>query len=384
METDNPDRIVDQLVDAGYEFKSTGYRWVIIALFALNFLGRAIACVGFVACARIIQGIYHVNAIHTTLLVLPFNFSILFLLFPYSMLTNKLGFVTPTRIAVVVLVIGGWTRMLVNSGFWWLVLGQAIIAIGNPLSLIAPAKISSIWFSDNQRALATMIASLATPVGSVIGFVMPFIFINDEDGVDTPESRAKFNKYILWQNILVMAMSIPIFFFVKNRPLIAPSISELKDRYTKKDNNSGQVKQLFKNKNYILYVFCFTAIHITFICFGGTMGLLVSTFGFRATDNQYFGISYILIGMIGSFAHAAFLDKHKKFRLQIYIIIFTNIVGGLLMLSLINTGNVFVLSIVVGIVGMGHLPNIGVGYQFAAEIVYPIGDNITIGMLQLI
>lgn len=306
------------------------------------------------------------------------------MLFPYGMVANKFGLGIPTRIAVVALLIGGWVRMLVNSGFGWLVLGQSIIAIGSPLSLIAPAKIASIWFSDDQRALATMIGSLATPLGSVIGFVMPFIFISDEDAVDTPEARAKFNKYILWQNILIMIISIPIFFIVKNRPLIAPSVSELKDRYAKKGNNGGEIKQLVRHKNYMLYVFSFSAIHITFICFGAVMGQLVSTFGFRASDNQFFGVTYILFGMIGSFVHAAMLDKFKRYKKQIWIIIFTNVLGGILLISTLNFGSVVVTSIVVGIVGIGHLPNIGVGYQFATEIVYPIGDNITIGILQLI
>uniref|UniRef100_A0A7S3K8U5 Major facilitator superfamily (MFS) profile domain-containing protein n=1 Tax=Euplotes crassus TaxID=5936 RepID=A0A7S3K8U5_EUPCR len=384
METDDPDVIVEQLLDAGYEFKSTGYRWTIILLFALNFFGRAIAQVGFVACARIIQGMFGVNPIHTTLLVLPFSFSILVLLFPYGKIANTFGLVIPTRAAVIALVIGAWVRYFVTSGFGWLIVGQCIIAIGSPLSLIAPAKIASIWFPDNQRALATMIGSLATPLGSVVGFVIPFIFIQDEDGVDTPEAHAKFKKYILWQNIIIIILSLPIFFFVKNRPLIAPSVSELKDRYTKKGNDTVEIKQLVTTKNYMLYVFTFAAIHITFICFGAVMGQLVSVFGFRATDNQYFGISYILFGMVGSFAHASMLDKHKKFRKQIWVIIITNIVAGIILVATINIGNVVITSLVVGIVGIGHLPNIGVGYQFVTEIVYPVGDNLSIGVLQLI
>mmetsp|Transcript_13164 Transcript_13164/g.11641 ORF Transcript_13164/g.11641 Transcript_13164/m.11641 type:complete len:412 (-) Transcript_13164:254-1489(-) len=384
LESDNPDRIVDQLIDAGYEFKTTNYRWVIIACFSLNFLGRAVAMVGFVSCAKIIQDIYGVNAIATTALVLPFNFAVLFLLFPYGSISNRFGLVIPTRIAVVVLLIGGWIRLLVNQSFIWLIVGQSIIAIGNPLSLIAPAKIASMWFGDDQRALAVMMGSMAPPLGSVFGFIMPFLFLNNEDGKDDQASRDKFTKYIIWQNIFIMAISIPIFFVVKNRPIIAPSVSELKDRYKKVTGNAPDVKKLLGNKNYMILVFCFCFTFITYICFGAVLGPLISSFGFLPSDNQYFGISYIVCGVIGSMVHATFLDKHKSFKKQLLIIIVMNLIVGIINLATIGMGSVVITTIVVGFVGISQLPIIGVGYQFACEIVYPIGDNITIGLLQLI
>lgn len=120
----NTDANVEKLIDEGYEFKQTPYRWLIVSFYALNFLGRSLANVGFVAIARLLQDIYHVNAIETTMLVLPFNFAVLFLLLPYNWICSKYGMVIPTRIAVIVLIIGGWVRMLVNQSFYWLLLGQ--------------------------------------------------------------------------------------------------------------------------------------------------------------------------------------------------------------------------------------------------------------------
>ena len=189
--------------------------------------------------------------------MLPFNFAVLFLLFPYGAIANRFGLAIPTRIAVIGLIVGGWLRLLVNHSFAWLIVGQSIIAIGAPLSLIAPAKIASIWFGDNQRALATMIGSLATPLGSVIAFVMPFIFMSNDDVDDPKVGKDNFIRYIIWQNISMMVVSIPIFFFVRNRPLVAPSVSELKDRYKKVTGNIPDIKLLLKNKNYVIFVMCF-------------------------------------------------------------------------------------------------------------------------------
>ena len=365
-------------------FKSTPYRWVILVFFLLNFLGRAIANLGFVACAKIIQEMYGVDAIYTTALVLPFNFAILFLLLPYGAISNRFGLSIPTRIAVIALIIGGWLRLLVNQHFLWLILGQSIIAIGNPLSLIAPAKIASIWFGDDQRALATMIGSLAVPLGSVLSFIMPFFFLSNDDAVDSSTARSHFITYIIWQNIVIMAISIPIFFFVRNRPLVAPSVSELKDRYKKVSGNTADFKKLIRHKNYMILVFCFCFTFITYICFGAVMGQLVSSFGFEPSDNQFFGVSYIVCGVVASVVHAAILDKKKSYKKQLFVIIMMNLIVSIVMIATIAKQSVALTTIVVGFVGISQIPIIGVGYQFATEIVYPIGDNATIGLLQLI
>ena len=114
------------------------------------------------------------------------------------------------------------------------------------------------------------------------------------------------------------------------------------------------------------------------------MGQLVSTFGFLPSHNQFFGVSYIVFGVIASILHAAILDKKKTFRTQLFIIILMNLVVGGVNAATIGLGNVYLTTVVVGFIGIAQLPIIGVGYQFACEIVYPIGDNITIGLLQLI
>lgn len=287
----------------------------------MNFLGRSLANVGFVAIARLLQDIYHVNAIETTMLVLPFNFAVLFLLLPYNWICSKYGMVIPTRIAVIVLIIGGWVRMMVNQSFYWLLLGQCIIAIGNPLSLVAPPKIASLWFGDNQRALATMLTSLSIPLGAVMGFVLPFAFLGDDDGVDTPETRSKVVRYILVQNILIMAISIPIFFIVKNAPQVAPSISALKMQYSKPEGSISAFKKLIKNRNYMIFTFSFMGIFVTYVAFGAVLSQLSSLFGYKATSNQYFGMIYIILGVMGSMVHANMLDKHKAYKKQMMIII---------------------------------------------------------------
>jgi hypothetical protein len=167
-----------------------------------------------------------------------------------------------------------------------------------------------------------MLTSLSIPLGAVTGFVLPFAFLGDNDGVDTPESRDKVAKYILVQNIVIMAISIPIFFVVKNQPEIAPSISALKMRHNKQEGSIAAFRKLIKNKNYMLFTFSFMGIFVTYVAFGAVLSQLSSLFDYKATSNQYFGMAYIVCGVMGSMVHANMLDKHKAYKKQIMVIIF--------------------------------------------------------------
>ena len=131
-----------------------------------------------------------------------------------------------------------------------------------------------------------MINSLATPLGAVSGFVIPFAFLGDGDGVDTPETRRKVWMYILVQNIIVFTLSIPIFFFVRNRPETAPSISALKSIYEKPPKQFATFKKLAVNKNYMIHAFSFCGVFITYVCFGAVMSQLSAQFGFKASNNM--------------------------------------------------------------------------------------------------
>lgn len=77
------------------------------------------------------------------------------------------------------------------------------MALGNPFVQTIGAKLASIWFGDNERALATTITSIASVMGVLIGFVFPIIFVNDSDKVNPKKAKDKIWFYIMIQSITV-------------------------------------------------------------------------------------------------------------------------------------------------------------------------------------
>ena len=115
------------------------------------------------------------------MLVLPFIILFIPCIFPANYLIDKKGIAINVYIASATLLVGAWIRMLVNTNFNFLIAGQLLMAIGQPFMLSAPAKLAALWFGDNERALATTLGSLAAPIGAVMGFLLPLIFIGDDD-----------------------------------------------------------------------------------------------------------------------------------------------------------------------------------------------------------
>lgn len=55
-----------------------------------------------------------------------------------------------------------------------------------------------------------------------------------------------------------------------------------------------------------------------------------------------------------------------------------------LLAAFIGLSTLWITIIIIGFFGASQLPVVGVGYQFAIELAYPINDNSSIGFLQLI
>ena len=53
---------------------------------------------------------------------------------------------------------------------------------------MAPAKLATAWFGDNERSKAASLSSIAVPMGSVIGFGLPSSIVKNEDKY--PENHA--------------------------------------------------------------------------------------------------------------------------------------------------------------------------------------------------
>jgi FLVCR family feline leukemia virus subgroup C receptor-related protein len=113
---------------------------------------------------------------------IPSNFIVIFLL-------DKIGLRFTLMIGALAMIIGCWLRYIVSvyNHFWIISIGSAIAAYGQVTLLNTVSKIASTWFGDKERALSTALGTLSTPMGVIIGFILPSVFVSDEDQKDPAE-----------------------------------------------------------------------------------------------------------------------------------------------------------------------------------------------------
>lgn len=99
--------------------------------------------------------------------------------FPSVYIVEKWGLRVGTLFGIVLSTIGLWIRCLINVNYYTCLVGQILLAIGQPFMYNAPALVTSNWFPQKERAMATSIGTTMNVFGVLLGFLLPSIFISN-------------------------------------------------------------------------------------------------------------------------------------------------------------------------------------------------------------
>lgn len=111
--------------------------------------------------------------------------------------------------------------------------------------------------------------SLALPIGCIMGFVLPALLIDDKDGHDDLAGHEIFNTYLIIQNIIVSLFTLPLLFFARDKPPTPPSASA--SRKEEPLNFGKEMKELLKNKSYVLLCISFTCLYGVYTSLGAVV-----------------------------------------------------------------------------------------------------------------
>jgi hypothetical protein len=100
---------------------------------------------------------------------------------------------------------------------------------------------------------------------------------------------------------------------IRNSPPTPPSKLAYTDKKTESSFREDLMK-LMKNPNFILIALSFSFNYSVYTTLGAAVGPLTKSFDYTPTDVSVFGGAFILAGLIGSFVHAIYLDKYKRFK----------------------------------------------------------------------
>lgn len=113
--------------------------------------------------------------------------------FPAAYFIDTYGTRIGIFIGCVFCIVGTAVRILVNSGFFFAILGQILAGIGRPFILNCQTKIAANWFTAEQRGGITQLLTLVLNVSLILGIFIPGFVFGDyepaEDGSNIEEGK---------------------------------------------------------------------------------------------------------------------------------------------------------------------------------------------------
>eukprot|EP00794_Sanderia_malayensis_P007012 gene7012-7797_t len=269
-------------------------RWLILFVFCLVNLSYGALWITFSSISDIAVRYYRIEPLFVDWLSMAFLLAFMIFALPSANFLSSYGLRATILLAAILNTCGTYIRFLgVDSDkFNFIAIGQICAAIAGPFVLAVPPELATVWFGDHERAIATSIGMLMNYVGVAIGFLQPTLMVPDSSDID--EVKDGIYSLVWFQAAFCSITLVLVFWFVKDRPIIPPSVSQAlrdKEQHNLKLSFISSLKVLARNWNF----------HLTAQAYGIMFGLLtvISTLLNQIVKSEFHFVSDFQIGLMG-------------------------------------------------------------------------------------
>ncbi|MCE7749781.1 MAG: major facilitator superfamily domain-containing protein 7 [Candidatus Heimdallarchaeota archaeon] len=367
------------------EYKVYSYRWIVLVLFGLVALVTQMIWITFAAIEPSAAPFYGVGSNAILMLSLVFMIVYIPMNIPAAMAIDKFGLKWGTGIGVILTGIFGILRA-VSDQYHWVLIFQIGCAIGQPFLLNSFTKVSTNWFPEKEKALATSLGTMFVLLGVLLGMLItPMLLI--------PAGDPTLVLYIYGG--LALAFMVIYLIFVKDKPETPPNAYSDK---TKVFETKG-TWDLFKNKDFnilfIIFLFgagAFNAVSTGIAQLYNSVKVLMPASWTLIEPDDLLGILggiMIVGGIAGAITLSTLSDKYRKRK----PFLITSAIAGAVCSLLFFFVEYFVKSFlplyilhcIIGFFfGFLLIAALPVGLTFAAEITHPLPEETSNGWLMWI
>jgi FLVCR family MFS transporter 7 len=261
-------------------------------------------------------------------------------------------------------------------------LGTLMVASSQPFYLNMPAKIAGSWFAVQERDVGTTLCSLANPLGSAVGSIIPAIFVSGGGDDDTGDVKGV-GTLMLVQLIVAVLALILVFFFFSSAPPTPPSNSAM--QMSNKNDGDQQtavwddVKALVAHKDYFKLLVGFTIGLGNLNALAALLNQLPGDYSNSEVGNL--GAILIMCGFIGAFLSGFVLESTKAYRPILKMVYTISFGAWVFFASNCRKDNYGLLLASAGLLGFTLLPIIPSTIMNAVECVFPLSEDIALGLL---
>lgn len=361
-------------------YKETPFRFCVVIAYCLLSFANAVGWVTYSSTAENYKDAYHLTSNQVNMFGLIYMILYPIVCIPEAYIVDNVSTYLGLSLSSFTTLLGSLLKAFPNK-LYLAYIGQIFCSIFQPVILNSPAKISAVWFKDENRAKVTTICVVSNNLGVMFGIIFHTFFIDDDS--EEEKYKSQFEKYVLAEFILTALFCIPTFFLVRDKPKIPVSPSQ--NNYIAPPLKTS-IKLLFSNKNFIILLICFTCVIGVWNMYGTIFNPYMAKYDISdsraAIISSIANFVSIFFAMVGSYI----LDKTKKFR---FILLICNlsafvimVIFTLLLEFVKNLDIVFGLSILLYSSLVGFLITIHTnGMDYVCELTYPVGESQSGGII---
>ena len=314
------------------------------------------------------EAVQHYGVSDLKIGILSMCFMIVYLVvsIPASWIIDTYGIRIGVGTGAVLTGLFGLLRGLVSSNYSLLLVAQIGIAIGQPFLLNAITKVAARWFPIEERATASGLGTLSSYMGILTGMILTPWLVNGS-GI---------TRMLYIYGIFALISAVVFLVFVRERPPVAPCRPDQEERALAVDG----LKLIFKNKdfNWLLFIF-FIGLGV-FNAVTTWIENILRPRGFTSLQAGMTGGLMIAGGILGALILPILSDHYRK-RTPFIMIALAGATIGLIGITVAT--NYFLVLMSGMAFGFFLLSSGPIGFQYGAEITYPVSEGTSNGFLLL-
>jgi cyanate permease len=342
------------------------YRWVVLTVFMLVMGVQQLLWITFAPITTSAAAFYKVSDLDIGILSMIFMLVYILVSIPASWLIDTYGFRTAVGIGALFTGVFGIIRGVFADSYSLVLVSQIGIAIGQPLIVNAVTKVAARWFILKERATATGMSWLAGYLGLIAGLTF------------TPYLTEEFSipEMLYIYGIISIVAAAAFILFSREKPRNTVYSADKEEKVLVFDG----LKQLMVKKDFVLFNIVF------FIGMGVFNGLstwienVLKPRGFSSAQAGIIGGLMVACGVLGSGIIPMLSDRFHN-RSKFILLAVAGCVPGLI--GITYASSYWLVLVSAGILGFFMLSTAPVGFQYCAEIGYPVPEGASTGVLML-
>ncbi|KAG9299470.1 hypothetical protein G9A89_009423 [Geosiphon pyriformis] len=348
-------------------------RWYGLAVIALLNMSIILCCFSFAPIANTSADYFDVSLMAIN--ILATEYMLVYIIIPpfSNSILNKYGVKQALLIGAILNGVGATVRYTAirsnnnSTRFALVITGQTICAMANPFVQITSTRYAMSWFNDKERTMATMIASIASPVGGAISFfIVPLL--------GTFDNRVP--AVLLVSAVIALILILPII-LMHDKPKTPPSYAAL----SLTEKSIPGVKKLIKDKNFLILLFSFSTINGFRTAILGLLSVTFVLYGYTEKDAGNVGAIMIMSGILGAGIVSYIIDKFHVHQFVLKTAAPLIGISFFMLIFVVKENNFYVIGAICCAIGFLHLSLIPIFLELGVECSYPISANTSTTLL---